>query len=538
MPATIVSIAPDQVLQAILSSKDLPTLPIIATKLLELTAREETTLTEIASLIAQDMALSTKVLRVANSAFYNFPQQISSINQAVSILGINAVRSLVLSFSFLSLGKKQKQSLFDLEQFWERSLVEATAAKLVIEQVTNADAEEAFTVGLLQNIGQLVLAVTLPQVYNQVLEQLHEQRLQAGSNSSIDIEAIERELELRLIGITHAEVGYEVAKAWRLPENLLLPIRYHHQPDEYQGGNARLKQTIRAAYLANLLSLLFSSEQPERYHKQFRQDARHLLGLKVLGVNTILKMIDKVVEQSAQFFGIKISPVRSVAEILQEANLRLSLLNLSYEEMNRELIKSKLELERLTEELAQKNRLLENLANIDGLTEINNHRFFQNFLDSEINRSIRNGRSLSLLLADIDNFKKFNDIHGHQTGDFILKEFCRVTKEVIREYDLIARYGGEEFAYVFPETNEEEAMLIAEKLRKTTEDYVFDDGSNTYRLTISIGVATAQPAGEHFEKNDFIALADEALYEAKNAGRNRIAFGSAANKKKKRWFAF
>jgi two-component system, cell cycle response regulator len=538
MPTTSTSTAPDLVLQSILSSKDLPTLPIIATKLLELTAREETTLTEIANLIAQDMALSTKVLRVANSAFYNFPQQISSINQAVSILGINAVRSLVLSFSFLSLGKKQKQSIFDMEKFWERSLVEGTAAKLVIEQVTNADAEEAFTAGLLQNIGQLVLAITLPQAYNKVLEQLHEQRLQAGTNSSIDIEAIEQDLELRLIGMTHAEVGYEVAKAWRLPENLLLPIRYHHQPDEYKGSNARHKQTIRAAYLANLLSMLFSSEQPERYHKQFRQDAKQLLGLKVLGVNTILKVIDKIIDQSAQYFGIKITPIRSVAEILQEANLRLSLLNLSYEEMNRELIKSKLELERLTEELGQKNRLLENLANIDGLTEINNHRFFQNFLDSEINRSARNDRSLSLLLADIDNFKKFNDTYGHQTGDFILKEFCRITKEVIREYDLIARYGGEEFAYVFPETSAEEAMLIAEKLRKTTEDYVFDDGANTYRLTISIGVASARPAGEHFDKNDFIALADEALYEAKNSGRNRVALGSTANKKKKRWFAF
>lgn len=538
MPASSTSTAPDQVLQVILTSKDLPTLPIIATKLLELTAHEETTLTEIANLIAQDMALATKVLRVANSAFYNFPQQISSINQAVSILGINAVRSLVLSFSFLSLGKKQKQSLFDLEQFWERSLVEATAAKLIFEQVSNADAEEAFTVGLLQNIGQLVLAITLPQAYNQVLEQLHEQRLQASTNSSIDIEVIERELELGLIGMTHSEVGYQVAKAWRLPENLLLPIKYHHQPDDYKENNPRHRQTIRAAYLANLLSLLFYSDQPERYHKQFRQDAKQLLGLKILSVNTVLKRIDKVIDQSALFFGIKISPIKSVAEILQEANLRLSLLNLSYEEMNRELIKSKLELERLTEELAQKNRLLENLANIDGLTEINNHRFFQNFLDSEINRSIRNDRSLSLLLADIDNFKKFNDTHGHQTGDFILKEFCRITKQVIREYDLIARYGGEEFAYVFPETNQEEAMLIAEKIRKTTENHVFDDGTKTYRLTISIGVASACPAHDSFDKNDFIATADGALYEAKNTGRNRVALGTTTNKKKKRWFAF
>ncbi|WP_028318485.1 sensor domain-containing diguanylate cyclase [Desulfobulbus elongatus] len=520
----------EQVLEHVLASRDLPTLPIIATKLLELTAHPETTLTDIANLISQDMALSAKVLRVANSAFYSFPQQVSSINQAVSILGLNAVRSLVLSFSLLSMGKQRRHAPFDFEQFWERSLVEAAAAKLIFEQVTNTDAEEAFTCGLLQNIGQLVLAVTLPQQYGQVLERTARSSGHAASNAE------SAEAELDILGISHAEVGYAVAEAWGLPESLLLPIKYHHQPLAFQGSNLRHQQTIRTAHLANLLAELFYSDTPEHYHKQFRAEAKQLLGLKVLGVNTVLKMIDKVIDQSAQYFGIKIKPVKSVAEILQEANLRLSLINLSYEEMNRELIKSKMELEKLTEELAQKNRLLENLANIDGLTEVNNHRFFQNFLDSEVNRSIRNNRSLALLLADIDHFKKFNDTYGHQTGDFILKEFCRISREVIREYDLIARYGGEEFAFVLPETGPEEALLVAEKLRKTTEDYVFDDGTNAYRVTISIGAASAFPASDEFDKNDFIGMADEALYEAKHSGRNRVALGNP--KKKKKWFAF
>ena len=532
MSATQTHQPANQVLQEILSSKDLPTLPIIASKLLALTAQEETTLTDIANLIMQDMSLSAKVLRVANSSFYSFPQQISSINQAVSILGLNAVRSLVLSFSFLSMGTRQNGSLFDYEQFWQRSLVEAAAAKLIVEQVANADAEEAFTGSLLQNIGQLVLASTRPLEYNQVLEQANTLPAESGGDRLIQ----EQNLELEIFGMTHAEAGYEVAKSWGLPENLILPIRYHHAPLDYSGTNKRHQQIIRAAYLANLLARLFYSDKPEHYHKQFRSEAKQLLGLKILGINTVLKTIDKVIEQSAQFFGITIKPIKSVAEILQEANLRLSLINLSYEEMNRALNKSKLELEKLTEELSQKNKLLENLANIDGLTEINNHRFFQNFLDSEINRSIRNDRSLALLLADIDHFKQFNDTYGHQAGDFILKEFCRITKEVIREYDLIARDGGEECACVLPETDQDEALVVAEKLRKTTEEYVFDDGTNAYRVTISIGIASARPDDQQFSKNDLIGMADDALYDAKNNGRNRVSLGSP--KKKKKWFAF
>ncbi|MCF6187234.1 MAG: diguanylate cyclase [Desulfobulbaceae bacterium] len=197
---------------------------------------------------------------------------------------------------------------------------------------------------------------------------------------------------------------------------------------------------------------------------------------------------------------------------------------------------ARIELEKLTRELEQKNKLLENLANIDGLTEINNHRFFQNFLDQEINRSIRNERTISILLADIDHFKKFNDTYGHQTGDFILKEFCRVCKESIREYDLIARYGGEEFIFVLPETEPGEAKIVAEKIRSEVENFTFDDGESVYKVTISIGVASARPSGRDFKKNEFIGLADEALYQAKGSGRNRVAMYSS--NKKKKWFNF
>lgn len=522
---------PEHALERVLASKELPTLPVIAAKLLTLTAREETTLSDIADLISQDTALTTKILRVANSSFYSFPQQITSINQAVSILGINAVRSLVLSFSFLSMKGGTKKSRFNLIRFWERSMVVASASKLILEQLVNADAEEAFTCGLLQNIGQLIFAVTLPEEYDKVLEE-KQARHEKGNGTPVDLD---ESVETELIGLSHAVVGDEVAKVWGLPESLRLPMLYHHHPMEYTGTVQRHRLNIRASYLANLLASIFYSSTPEVYHKLFRNEAKQLLGLKVLQVNAILKEIDKVVDKAAQYFEVKIKNIKSVAEILQEANLRLSLINLSYEEMNRELIKSKMELEKLTDELAQKNRLLENLANIDGLTELNNHRFFQNFLDSEINRSIRNDRTISLLLADIDRFKNFNDTYGHQTGDFILKEFGRVAKVVLREYDLIARYGGEEFAIVLPETGHDEAMLVAEKIRKTIEEYPFDDGANIYHVTISIGIACARPASGDFSKNEFISLADEALYGAKNAGRNRVVFQQS--KKKKRWFA-
>ncbi|NOQ45165.1 MAG: HDOD domain-containing protein [Desulfobulbaceae bacterium] len=514
----------DEVLEAILSSEELPTLPIVASKLITLTSQEETTLTDIANLVSKDMALSTKILKVSNSAFYSFPQQIGSINQAVSILGTNAVRSLVLSFSFLSMKGDNEKSNFNFETFWECSLAGAVAAKLIMEQIPEADTEEIFISGLLQNVGQLIFASTLPGLYNDVLSKVND----AGTD--------ELQLEEEIIGASHPLTGFTVAKHWGFPEGLLQPIKYHHNPEGYENGNQQVSRNIRAVYLADLMVKILFSETPEVYHKQFRSEAKRMLGLKVLAINKILKQVHSQVDQTADYFGLKIQPTKSVEEILQEANLKLSLLNMSYEEVNRELIKSKMELEKLTRELEHKNKLLENLANIDGLTEVNNHRYFQNFLDLEINRSIRNGRTISILLADIDHFKKFNDTYGHQTGDFILKEFCRVTKEQIREYDLIARYGGEEFVFVLPETEPEDARTVAEKLCKAVADYAFDDGESVYHVTISIGVASARPSGRDFKKNEFVGLADEALYQAKGNGRNQVAMFNP--KKKKKWFNF
>ncbi|MDD2467339.1 MAG: GGDEF domain-containing protein [Desulfobulbus sp.] len=498
-------------LTSILSSRDLPTLPTVASKLLTLTAQEETPLAEIAALIAQDMALTAKILRVANSSFYSFSKNIKSIQHAVSILGTNPVRSLVLSFSFLSM-RNGKNANFDHSGFWERSLAGAAAAKVIAEQLPETDSEEHFTIGLLQNIGHLVFASTLPGKF----ETIH-------CNASASYEDIDEEItEEAQLGITHSAAGYEVAKKWGLPDLYLHAIRFHHKPTSYAGSDKQCAKTGKIVFLADLIVSIFYSATPEIAHKRFRKEAKELFGLDVLTINAVLKQVANEIDASAEYFGLNIPPTKSVAEILQEANSRLNQLNLSYEELNRELIKSKRELEQLTAELKQKNNQLRDLANVDHLTEIANHRFFQTILDQELNRSARNEGTISILMMDIDWFKKVNDTWGHPTGDFILKEFCSITKNIIRDYDLLARYGGEEFIAILPATAPEDAVTVAEKIRKNIENHVFNDGTADIRITVSIGVASAHPAVREIKKQTLISYADEALYQAKRTGRNRV----------------
>jgi len=502
----------DATLNSVLSSAQLPVLPAIACRLLELTAQEDIAFTDIVNLIAQDMALTAKLLKVANSSFYSFPQRIVSINQAVSLLGIKAVRNLVLSFTFLSMGRQQENSLFNFNLFWERSLVGATAAKLIARLLPRVDGDELFTIALLQNIGQLIFALTMPSRYNHVLELL------AVDDKEIGEVALEEEY----LAMPHTIMGYEVARAWGLPPAILAAIRYHHDPATYSGDDPQELLTVRIVYLADLVSRIFYSCAPDRHYKQLEQEARQL-GLDGLTIKNFLGIIDREIAKAARTFDIAINPLRPVAEIIQEANIRLSLLHLSYEEMNQELLRAKNELETLRQQLAERNLLLERLANLDGLTEVHNHRFFQTFLHAELNRSVRNRTHLALLLADIDHFKQFNDTHGHQTGDYILKELCLVAKSALRGYDLMARYGGEEFAFVLPETDASSALIVAERLCRTIGGHDFFDGQHHYRVSVSIGLASVQPTSEDCSADELIDQADQALYEAKNRGRNQVA---------------
>jgi two-component system, cell cycle response regulator len=514
---------PDDILKIVLNSPELPTLPTVASAIISLTSREDVTLSDIAELVSQDIALSAKILKVSNSAFYSFPQQIGSINQAVSILGINAVRSLVLSFSFLSIKGGKKSDHFDFKKFWEDSLTSAVAARLILGKVKGADTEEIFVSGLLQNLGELIFAKTFPEEYEKVLSQIDEDR---GSVS---------EIETKVVGIDHCVLGYEVAKSWGFPEVLLLPLLFHHNPQHYQGQNPKIKATIKAVYLSDILVHILSASNPEVYHKLFRKESKKLLGLSNEDIDGILSSLHHQMDQAAAYFGLNITNTRSIQEILQEANIKLSLLNLNYEQINQQLVQTKLKLERLTLELQNKNKILDNLANIDGLTEVYNHRYFQNCLDQEISRSSRHQTAISLFLVDIDHFKKFNDTYGHQAGDFVLKKFCEILQDNLRKYDTLARYGGEEFVIILPETAEAEALTVGEKLRAAIEHATFDDTDHTYQVTASFGLASAYPATvENFNKNNFINQADLALYEAKHAGRNRVVPYTL----KKKWFNF
>jgi diguanylate cyclase (GGDEF)-like protein len=168
-------------------------------------------------------------------------------------------------------------------------------------------------------------------------------------------------------------------------------------------------------------------------------------------------------------------------------------------------------------------RMVENLAMVDGLTGIANRRQFDETMDREWRRAMRDGSLLSLLMIDVDHFKPYNDIYGHVLGDACLRQIAVAAQDVIhRSSDLFARYGGEEFAVVLPNTDRSGALLVAEQIRRAVELCNLPHSGNPHGVvTVSIGCAT-QILGHNSALTSLVEAADQALYQAKSAGRNRI----------------
>lgn len=184
-------------------------------------------------------------------------------------------------------------------------------------------------------------------------------------------------------------------------------------------------------------------------------------------------------------------------------------------------VKVHLKIKKLQDDLKKSNELLHDLSITDFLTGLYNRRYLIESLNREIVRADRKDGSLSLIVIDIDHFKRVNDTYGHQQGDLVLQIVSGIIKKELRNYDIAARFGGEEFFAILPDVTAAEAMLVAERIRSAVEDYRFENDLFDLELTISLGVADLSFLSCQTVDN-FIKLADDALYRAKSNNRNCV----------------
>ncbi len=494
-------------------SGHLPTMPAVANQLLSIRDWENIELKTIAEIVAKDVSLSSKILRVANSPFYGFGQRIGTVSQAIVALGLRSTRSLCLSFSLLKAFPNDDRAWFDCHAFWTRSLNTAVAARELALIAGSRTEEEAFLAGLLQDIGVMVMGQSIPDVYLPVIRE--------AKNKGACLIQNERER----LGTDHVEVVKLLFDHWNMPASLYVPVLYHHAPEKAYNADEQTLISIRIQHLASCIGdWLYTADFDRDAFEQLNEAAEANLNISSKELEALLYRIDTRMNEISELFEFNVSRPNTYANLLEKVNLTLGDIVDEQERLLRELEAAKLEAHKLTEQLRMANIQLLNEARTDSLTNLANRKRFDEFLQQELNRSFRYHRPISLLFIDLDNLKSVNDRYGHLEGGAVLTQIGDILRHKVRASDMVARYGGDEFIIALVETDRPEAAATAERIRRSVEEtsfYISDRKQKTY-LTVSVGVTTWQPFSKPVTIEILVKEADSAMYRAKNDGKNCV----------------
>ena len=510
-------ISPDQ----IWSSTTLPTLPAVAIRLVELTRDPEVDFREIVDVIKTDPAIAARLLKAVNSSYFGLRNEVTSLDQAIPILGTTVLTSLALSFSLAPDSVKGGELDRHYSAIWLQSITHAGASEVVGKE--NCDFTipcEYFLGGLFADIGRLAIFRAIPDEYRGVLERVSE----TGAPIC--------DAEIELLGFDHAEIGYRLLCDWQLPEPLCDAVRCHELNVEalnkHRDNDAF--DLIKAVRFAAGIGGYFHSDEQRRGEKlnDLRAAWTALFDADADELDTFLHTVREKVETAGEMLRVDTSGLPDVAELTAQANLQLAELAMKGHAETKGLSARNEELESERRRLSESNEELAAKATRDGLTRLYNRQYFMEAGRQTVLRAARASERFGVIFMDIDRFKHLNDTYGHAFGDDVLVTVARIMHDGMRRSDIVARYGGEEIVVLAESLAGDELELISERLRAEIEmaDFVID--GQRVAVTASLGVCIADapfdPADDTLE--EVVAMADQAMYESKNGGRNRVTYVS------------
>ncbi|QXP82967.1 diguanylate cyclase [Methylococcus sp. Mc7] len=602
----------------------LPTPSRTAAAILSLAQREDVTAEALAQLIQTDPALTGRILRFANAPAQGTRRPIASVIDAMNLLGLPAIRQFALSLSLIDAHREGRCEAFDYAAYWQKSLACAVALQSITAQVPTVAPKEAFTLGLLADVGRLALATAWPQEYGECLRQADGERLIALERErfATDHDDLSRmlltdwgfpQVFIDALELSHRDEIQDDGRTGRFARQLVLarrvadyrlaeePRRMALSPilqvearkcglddedlahllggpqaewldwtrmigiaDDDQTGSAEPSGQMPQA--DEKLHVLLADDDPlmlTRLSRQLEADGHHVasrrdgeaaleyalehepemvitdwhmkpmnglelckaLRASALGGNVYIVMLTASESEDAlvEAFGAGIDdyvikpPSVRVLKARIWAGQRIITLH-------KKLARERKEIERYSSELAAANRRLELMAHTDQLTGLPNRRYAMDRLEQEWAEARMFGRPLSIMMLDLDWFKSINDTLGHDAGDQALVHAARVMRETVRTSDIVCRMGGEEFLIITQDTGGAAAIQTADRIRSAIERRQPLDLELSRPLTASIGVADSASATS---LKDLLLKADNALYQAKQNGRNGVRYAMA-----------
>ncbi len=494
------------------SSTTLPTLPAAAVKLLEMSRNPETEIRDIADVIKRDPALSAKILKSANSTFFGLSSKVSSVDRAVPLLGTTLVTSMALSFSLSESAMSEGPMAEHYRDYWWQSVVQASAAECCAVILADRSAgPEFFQAGLLMDLGRLAMLKAIPKDYRGVLA--------AAKEGQRPLSEVEQEM----FGFDHTTIGTELMKRWQLPQILIdCSSKHHNRAETFRLESMEDQLTVALAIAAAIGEYYISTNKGQAL-QQLRKIAELHLKYNEEQVTELLKTVDQKIADSAGLFELNSDELGDPTDLMAEANAQLAHLAVREHVASTQAQAMQHRVEQEKQELMNRQEQLQREAFRDPLTGALNRRFFDESMAREVDRSCRYNHPMAVMFADVDKFKSLNDTYGHAAGDEVLKVVAKGLRESVRKSDILARYGGEEFVCLVSEPTEKGLEKLAERIRARVESETVIYNDLHLKVTISVGAAMGIPRRNDTDIGQkLLHEADEAMYDSKQNGRNRV----------------
>ncbi len=490
-------------------AKNLPSPPGVALRVIELGQDPNVNMGRVVDAVSADPALTAKILRIANSAYYGRRRKTQNLRQAIVLLGLNGTLSLALSFSLVDALRGSSISGLDYDLFWRRSLGAATCARALGAHLRLGRREELFLASLLQDIGMLALDKIMPTLYRAI------EPVQAVHG---EVRRVEREA----VGTDHAMVGAWLLSSWNLPESFQVAVESSHDLRAVESAPEE-RVFAKCVFASGPVADIWFRDDWEQATEEAAHIVQEHLGISREALVPLLDATAAELRDNAGIFDVEQDDPEFAESILEHAKEILLVRTL-------QTMREADELQRATASLESRTRELEEVSRRDSLTRLFNRAHFDAKLAEEFREAAGRQWPLTVMLIDLDHFKAVNDTYGHQSGDEVLIGAARVLEEGFRDSDTCARYGGEEFAAILPGTGLSGARAVCERLLQAfrSTQHPMRSGEHVI-VTASIGVASLGEPGGFAGMDTLMAAADEALYAAKRAGRNQfVLYGAEA----------
>ena len=484
-----------EILDKVLSCKQLPSLPAVATRVLELTQDKNVAMKEIADTISNDQGLSSKILRTVNSSFYALRKPCGSVNQAIVMLGLSAVKTLALGFSLVSTIKIQGDG-FDIQSYWRRTLIAGIAGKCVAAETKIGSDEECFLGGLLQDVGMVALYMALGSDYTDVLKEA------GGEHQNLT------KHELMSLEISHAEVGALLATRWKLPPELVMPVRYHERPS---ASPTEYMKVVQAVALGNIAADVITSPEPGVALKRFYAKAESWFALKNAQADEIIKKATAGTKEISRLLSVDVGQLRGIDEILSTANQQLETIALPFDGTG------------------EAGPGPSDSLTTDPVTGCPLERVLNQNIVASFEKANSSDTPFSLAFIEIDQIESLAAQGRHMADEALRQAVAVIRPQLSAQNALVCRLSGDRFGIAMHGLDRLSATRLIEQARITLAEKPLSLAPPGLKpvsmtLTASAGLATLDSTtkARFTEPDTLVETTRNALAAARKAGQSAI----------------